>query len=99
MSIAPLIEGWVLLVVGVPSATTEVAEALENLDNQDLGSDSAEPTRKSIAKKAITGRVILDLVCISGNVLFLHKECNGIHMCKIYEFLTTNDPCSSPVGS
>jgi hypothetical protein len=74
MSIAPLIEplGWVMLVVGVTSAsaTTEVAEALEKLDSQDLGSDSAEPATKSIAKKAITGRVILDLVCISGNVLF-----------------------------
>jgi hypothetical protein len=55
--------GSFLLVVGVPSATTEVAEALEMLGNQDVGSDFAQQPTKRIAK-AITGRLFLDLVCI-----------------------------------
>jgi hypothetical protein len=65
MSIAPLMDplGSVLLVVGVTSATTEVAEASEKLGNHDLGSESAEQPTKRIAK-AITGRLLLDLVCI-----------------------------------
>jgi hypothetical protein len=67
MSIAPLIDPLcscsVLLVVEVTAATTEVSEALESLGNQDLGSDSAEPETKRIAK-AITGRLSLDLVRI-----------------------------------
>jgi hypothetical protein len=65
LSIAPLMDplGSVLLVVGVTSATTEVAEASEKLGNQDLGSDSAEQPTKRIAK-TITGRLLLDLVCI-----------------------------------
>jgi hypothetical protein len=65
MSIVPLMDplGSVLLVVGVTSATTEVAEASEKLGNQDLGSESAEQPTKRIAK-AITGRLLLDLVCI-----------------------------------
>jgi hypothetical protein len=59
MSIAPLIDPLcscsVLLVVGVTSSTTEVPEALESI--------SAEPVTKRIAK-AITGRLVLDLICI-----------------------------------
>jgi hypothetical protein len=73
MSIAPLIDplGSVLLVVEVTVATTEASEALDNLGNQDLGSDSAEPERKRIAK-AITGRLLPDLVCILVQCSFLH---------------------------
>jgi hypothetical protein len=65
MSIVPLMDplGSVLLVVGFTSATTEVAEASEKLGNQDLGSDSTEEPTKRITK-AITGRLLLDLVCI-----------------------------------
>jgi hypothetical protein len=65
MSIVPLMDplGSVLLVVGFTSATTEVAEASEKLGNQDLGSDSTEQPTKRITK-AITGRLLLDLVCI-----------------------------------
>jgi hypothetical protein len=90
MSIAPLIDplGSVLLVLGVTSSATEVAESLEKLGNQDLGSDSAEQATKRIAK-AITGRLVLDLVFIFCNVLFftcLFERSNAMgYTCKIYE--------------
>jgi hypothetical protein len=73
VSIAPLIDplGSVLLVVEVSSTTTEASEALDNRGNQDLGSNSAEPETKRIAK-AITGRLLLDLVCIFVQSPFLH---------------------------
>jgi hypothetical protein len=68
MSIAPLMDpfGSVLCVVGATSATTEVAEAPENIGSQDLVSVSAEQARMRIAK-AINDRLFLDLDCI-----FLH---------------------------
>lgn len=57
--------GSIALVVGVASATTtEEAETLANRGNQDLGSRSAEPAANRIAK-AITGRLLLDLNCIT----------------------------------
>ena len=73
MSIAPLIDPLcsALLIVGVSATTTEASEALDNLGNQDLGSTSAEPETKRIAK-AITGKLLLDLVCIFVQSPFLH---------------------------
>jgi hypothetical protein len=52
----------------VGAATTD--PALENADNQDLGSASAvtEPTSRRIAT-AITGRLLLDVICMFTSLL------------------------------
>jgi hypothetical protein len=86
MSIAPLIDplGSVLLVVGVASVIPELAEALEKFGSQDLDSGSAEEPTMKIAK-AITGSLIMHLVCIfflqcPFISVSLNHQINRIHM-------------------